>query len=146
MSVFYCFLNSEVRTLRLGWAQNTVATEAENRVPRISNKNNYMNITTYCRSCHHTWKLLVVALEDAGMRSVMSLGSEAVCSLVPTGPLRYPEAVASVAGQALHQSPSGPRHVHPHLSHQSQLSQHQAVHGIVSHRPRGSPQDLRLRK
>ena len=50
-----------------------------------------------------------------------------LCS-VPTGPLRHPEEVAPMAGQAFNPRPCGPRHVHPHLPDPSQLSQHQAIH------------------
>lgn len=66
-------------------------------------------------------------------------GSDPVLCCVPTGPLCHPEEVAPLAGQALNPRPRGSRHVHPHLPHPCQLSQHQAVHSSVSWRATDRP-------
>ena len=57
----------------------------------------------------------------------------------PAGTLSCEEEVAPLAGQALNPCPRGSRHVHPHLPHPCQLSQHQAVHSSVSWRATDRP-------
>ncbi|XP_068852611.1 corticotropin-releasing factor receptor 1 isoform X2 [Aphelocoma coerulescens] len=61
---------------------------------------------------------------------------EKICS---QGAIGRTEALAPLAGQALHPCPRGEGHVHPHLPDPRQLPQHQAIHGCLSRERAAAP-------
>ncbi|XP_068852616.1 uncharacterized protein [Aphelocoma coerulescens] len=59
--------------------------------------------------------------------------------ILPQGAIGRTEALAPLAGQALHPCPRGEGHVHPHLPDPRQLPQHQAIHGCLSRERAAAP-------